>query len=289
MLRRLLPIAVLLCYIGIFGNGAADAEALPMSRCTTSYGVVVAVDFGHWGGPIVRGCGSTPTSGYQLVNQGGFATTGTRHDGPGFICRISYAGYRNGDGQPADQTCINTPPSGASWSYWSADPGQRSWTLVPKGAADTYPGNGAVQAWAFGGSPSFSPDSVRAHNNPPAGRSSSAPVPHSSSPAAHRSGAGSGPAPAAASSAGHSAATHQAGSAVVRATASASRSTGFVSVLPRVIGTSTSPPNIVDAQADASTRPRSSGSAWPVVVGGGFVLALAGLAGFTVRQRRRAG
>ena len=60
----------------------ALADALPIGQCTTSSGVILAVDFSRWGGPLLRSCGTTPTTGYQLLNQGGWRTTGTQHDGP---------------------------------------------------------------------------------------------------------------------------------------------------------------------------------------------------------------
>ena len=71
-----------------------------MRQCTTSSGVILAVDFSRWGGPLLRSCGTTPTTGYQLLNQGGWRTTGTQHDGPAFICRIGYAGHQGGTQYP---------------------------------------------------------------------------------------------------------------------------------------------------------------------------------------------
>ena len=191
MLRRLLPIAVLLFCCGIIGTGSAAATALPIQDCTSTSGVIVVVDFGHWGGPLVRSCGSTPTSGYQLVNQGGLATTPVSRF-PGFVCRIGYSGFNGGTRYPTDQACVNTPPANDSWSYWNANPTDPSWAYSPKGASENHPTGGAVQAWTFGGgSPAFSPASVRAHN-------ASAPVGGSkSSGGEHDRHAGAGRSPAA--------------------------------------------------------------------------------------------
>ena len=36
-----------------------SAGALPIGSCTPTSGVILAVDFGHWGGPVLRACGST--------------------------------------------------------------------------------------------------------------------------------------------------------------------------------------------------------------------------------------
>ncbi|MFL6161412.1 MAG: hypothetical protein ACJ74U_04210 [Jatrophihabitantaceae bacterium] len=270
-----------------------------MSRCSTTSGVVVAVDFEHWGGPLVRSCGSTPTTGYQLVNQGGLATTGTKHDGPGFICRIGYSGFAGGAGYPTDQSCIYTPPSSASWSYWTAGPTDTSWILSPKGAGDSHPVDGAVQAWTFGGgSPAFSPDSVRAHNSPPAssaGRTSShVSSPPASRPAASPTGQPAGPG----GSTGSRTAVASAGHASRPATGSAANSSAAPdgSSAQITAGTLTagappsSGPKIVDATpSPAAARGTGAGSYLPELAGGGIVLALGGLAGFTAWQRRRAG
>ncbi|RQX18928.1 hypothetical protein DDE19_06200, partial [Micromonospora ureilytica] len=157
----------------------ALADALPIGQCTTSSGVILAVDFSRWGGPLLRSCGTTPTTGYQLLNQGGWRTTGTQHDGPAFICRIGYAGHQGGTQYPtpADEKCALTPPASAYWSYWHADPGQNSWVYSQLGAMSYKPKPGSVDLWIFGatdiggteGRPRFSPDSVRARNSKPTG------------------------------------------------------------------------------------------------------------------------
>lgn len=301
MLRRLLPVAVLLGCSGILGTGTASATALPIQDCTTTSGVIVAVDFSHWGGPVVRGCGSTPTTGYQLVNQGGFATTGTAHDGPGFICRISYSGFNGGTGEPADQKCLTTPPASASWSYWNANPGQSSWTLSPTGAANTNPPGGAVQAWTFGGgSPNFSPTSVRAQNSSPASsaRSSSAsrrggtsapvsqPVSKPTAPGSSTKGAAGNSSAAGKTSQSAGRSTGRAGSPASTPAASA---TGAVGILTLGSAGPTASQRIVDAEPDPAPHSSGSGSYVPELAGGAIVLGLAGLAGFTMWQRKRAG
>ncbi|MEE4546163.1 hypothetical protein V2S66_29875 [Streptomyces sp. V4-01] len=160
----------------------ASATALPLGQCTTSSGVILAVDFSHWGGPLLRSCGTTPTTGYALLNQGGWATTGTQHDGPAFICRIGYGGYQGGKQYPASaqEHCVLTPPATAYWSYWHAAPGQNSWSYSQLGAMSYHPEPGSVDLWTFGatnttgtqGRPTFSPDTVRARNTAPTGGSS---------------------------------------------------------------------------------------------------------------------
>jgi len=168
---------------------SASAAAMPMGHCTTTSGVVVVVDFGHWGGPLLRSCGSTPTTGYALLNQGGWQTAGTEHDGPGFICRIGYAGYDGGTElpPPAQQSCVQTPPAGAYWAFWVAGPGQATWSYSSLGPMSTDPQPGSVELWIFGGTslsgtagsavPTFSPGSVRALNSAPAGVAPASPDP----------------------------------------------------------------------------------------------------------------
>ncbi|MFJ6381340.1 hypothetical protein ACIQI7_15275 [Kitasatospora sp. NPDC092039] len=164
------------------GAAPAVAAPLPMDQCTTTSGVVLAVDFGKWGGPLLRSCGTTPTTGYALLNQGGWKTAGTGHDGPAFICRIGYSGFQSGKQYPTpDQDkCVLTPPATAYWSYWHADPGQNDWSYSQLGAMSYQPKPGSVDLWTFGGTniegtegrPAFSPDSLRAHNTTPGGSAS---------------------------------------------------------------------------------------------------------------------
>src|SRR5260370_4040939 len=113
----------------------AAAAAMPIGDCPTTSGVGVAVDFGHWGGPLLRSCGSTPTTGYALLNQGGWQTAGTEHDGPGFICRIGYSGYDGGGmyPTPAQQSCVLTPPASPHSAFSQAGPGPHTETYSQAG------------------------------------------------------------------------------------------------------------------------------------------------------------
>ncbi len=155
-----------------FASSAAPATASPISSCTASVGAIVAVDFGHWGGPVVRGCDAAPTTGYNLLHNGGFTTTGTTHDGPAFICRIANPAFSSGTQYPtpAQDACVVTPPATAYWSYWIALKGATTWSYSPSGATGDVPKAGEVEAWTFGstdidgttGKPAFTPASVRA-------------------------------------------------------------------------------------------------------------------------------
>ncbi|MEV5200043.1 prenyltransferase/squalene oxidase repeat-containing protein [Streptomyces sp. NPDC053720] len=156
---------------------ASPANAGPVGRCTATTGAVVAVDFGPFGGPLVRGCDTTPTTGYELLHEGGFSTTGTVHDGDGFICRIGNGSFNTGTEYPTPdkEDCVLTPQATAYWSYWTASPGQKNWTYSPLGAMSRTPEDGDVDAWVFGGTdvggttgkPTFSPDDVRAKGGVP--------------------------------------------------------------------------------------------------------------------------
>ncbi|MFB7470606.1 hypothetical protein [Kitasatospora sp. NPDC056184] len=173
---------------GGLGTAATQATAapLPIEQCTTSSGVVLAVDLGKWGGPLLRSCGTTPTTGYALLNQGGWKTTGTGHDGPAFICRIGYSGFQGGKQFPApdQEKCVLTPPATAYWSYWHADPGQNEWSYSQLGAMSYQPKPGSVDLWIFGGTniegtegrPTISPDTVRAHNTVPGAGTATTPA-----------------------------------------------------------------------------------------------------------------
>lgn len=148
------------------------AVADPPGDCTATKGAVVAVDFGPFGGPVERGCDTTPTTGYDLLHEGGFGTTGTEHDGPAFICRIGHGSFNSGTRYPTPDKddCVLTPPATAYWSYWIAAPGQDDWSYSQYGAMDRKVKDGDVDAWVYGGTdiggstgqPTFSPDDVRA-------------------------------------------------------------------------------------------------------------------------------
>ncbi|MFK4107552.1 hypothetical protein [Streptomyces sp. NPDC002176] len=282
------------------GATAAPAGADPqaMGRCTTTSGVVLAVDFSHWGGPVYRSCGTTPTTGYELLNQGGWRTTGTGHDGPAFICRIGYSGYQSGRQYPtaAQDDCVLTPPASAYWSYWHADPGATTWTYSQLGAMLYKPRPGSVDLWIFGGTniegtqgrPTVTPDQLRAHNARPSGtgRPASTAKAHQPPP-----GVDTGPAP-------ERPPTEEAKKPTPATTkpkpskkpepspspsASASPSpTGTVSVTPSP--TTSRTPQVLDAKP-AADAPHDTGSVLPVVAGAALVLMIVGAGVYSARRR----
>jgi hypothetical protein len=252
----------------------ALAAAQPIGDCTTTSGVIVAVDFGHWGGPVLRSCGTTPTTGYALLNQGGWQTAGTEHDGPGFICRIGYAGYQGGTQYPtpSQESCVLTPPASAYWAFWYANPGQNAWAYSQMGATEVHPEPGSVELWTFGGTdtggtsgsavPTITPASLRAENTHPA------------TAARHHARAASR----------HTAASVQATSPAGTVATPSHAAT----VRTRGITKPTGQATVVNAPPAAASAPVSHGSATPAIIALVIVLVLAavGIAAVLRRPRR---
>ncbi|MGW4028783.1 hypothetical protein ACWEFL_05580 [Streptomyces sp. NPDC004838] len=287
------------------GAGAAPAAAAPqpIGQCTTTSGVVLAVDFSRWGGPVYRSCGTTPTTGYELLNQGGWRTTGTGHDGPAFICRIGYSGHRGGKQfpPPEQEDCVLTPPASAYWSYWHADPGKNTWTYSQLGAMLYRPKPGSVDLWIFGGTdiggtkgrPTVTPDQLRAHNTRPTGggkpaprdtRTAAPPPPRTdtgpapvTSPTRTPSGRSREPAPTRTTAAPSPPASASPQASASRAPASATSDRAVAAPGPAV----------VDAAPAASPEP-DRGTYLPAAVTGVLVL-LIGAGAYAAHRRRRAG
>ncbi|MER7763946.1 hypothetical protein [Streptomyces sp. NPDC097619] len=274
---------------------AAGAAPQPIGRCTTTSGAVLAVDFGHWGGPVYRSCGTTPTTGYALLNQGGWRTTGTGHDGPAFICRISYSGHKGGTAYPtpAQDDCVLTPPASAYWSYWHAGPGRNTWTYSQLGAMLHEPKPGSVELWTFGatnvegteGRPTISPDQLRAHNTAPIGDPTPTPKDtRTAAPVPPGTGTGSKPvrpkptpsAPAATPTPSPS----PTGSSAPPSPSAAATRTG-----PPAAAAPGDGPKVVDAAPAADTS-RDTGSALPALATGALVLLIGGAAVLAARRRR---
>ncbi|MER7039142.1 hypothetical protein [Streptomyces microflavus] len=281
----------------------AGAAPQPIGRCTASSGVVLAVDFSHWGGPVYRSCGTTPTTGYELLNQGGWQTTGTGHDGPAFICRIGYSGHQGGKQYPRPQQedCVLTPPASAYWSYWHANPGENTWEYSQLGAMSYKPRPGSVDLWIFGGTdiegtkgrPTITPDQLRAHNTRPTGGDPAPkpkPDPVRTTPQQPGGGGQAPPPPDAAPSetavspspfpsatASPSASPSPSPSASVPASASPSE----------VVAAPGGAAKVVDA-APAPDAEHDSGSVVPVAATAGLVAVIGGAAVFAAKRRRRA-
>ncbi|MET8983231.1 hypothetical protein ABZX85_47455 [Streptomyces sp. NPDC004539] len=266
----------------------ATAAPQPMGRCTTTSGAVLAVDFSHWGGPVYRSCGTTPTTGYELLNQGGWRTTGTGHDGPAFICRIGYSGHDSGRQYPtaAEDDCVLTPPASAYWSYWHADPGDDDWTYSQLGAMLYKPQPGSVDLWTFGGTdvggtqgrPAVTPGQLRAHNTRPQG---DAPKPSATGKTpASPPDTDPGPAP-------EQPRTTPPTPSPEKTEPSASPSTPPTPPPPSPAAETPRPSTGVVDAAPAADAPHDSGSLTPVAVGAALVALIGGAAAFAARRRRR--
>jgi hypothetical protein len=178
---RLLACCLVVAGLVVLGAGTGPAAAAPLGSCTATVGTVVAVDFGHWGGPVVRGCGIRQPTGFALLHAAGFTTAGDGHDGVAFICRLGDAAYRGGAQYPtaSEASCTGTPSATDYWSYWVALAGQNHWSYSTLGAMSDDPKPGEVELWTFGstdiggssgsGVPTFSPAKLRAENAAPAG------------------------------------------------------------------------------------------------------------------------
>ncbi|MFC8345117.1 hypothetical protein [Streptomyces sp. NPDC057280] len=270
------------------GSAVADPQA--MGRCTTTSGVVLAVDFSHWGGPIMRSCGTTPTTGYALLNQGGWQTTGTGHDGPAFICRIGYSGYKNGKQYPTagEDDCVLTPPASAYWSYWHADPGADDWQYSQLGAMLYKPKPGSVDLWVFGatnvegteGRPTVTPDQLRAHNTRPQG-GTDRPTSTSKAPELPPD-VDTGPAPEKPTKSPSPKPRKPSPSPTLTPTSSPSASP---TTPPSAVAAPTPGTRVVDA-APAADAAHDTGSVVPVVAGASLVLLIGGAAAYEARRRR---
>ncbi|MGW4838102.1 hypothetical protein [Streptomyces globisporus] len=302
--RLLRTVGRALAFLGLAGaavlapSGPASAAPQPIGRCTTSSGVVLAVDFSHWGGPVYRSCGTTPTTGYELLNQGGWRTTGTGHDGPAFICRIGYSGHQGGKQYPTSQQedCVLTPPASAYWSYWHADPGENTWEYSQLGAMSYRPRPGSVDLWIFGGTniegtkgrPTVTPDQLRAHNSRPVGSDPTPrpePKPDPVRTAQRPSDGDQAPPPPSGKpsekpSEKPSKSASPSASATPSPSPSASVTTGAAVAAPEKGA------KVVDA-APAADAEHDSGSIVPVAATAGLVVVIGGAAVFAAKRRRR--
>ena len=275
--------------------------------------VAVAVDFGHWGGSVERGCASSghDVTGVGALQQAGFDLTGTARYGLAFVCRI--------DDHPgaAAEKCVNTPPATAYWAYWHADAGQTSWTYSTTGAAQYHPQPGGADAWTFGATdaagtpetPTFSPAEVlpapaigpgpTSPTSTPVARSPT-PRPRTSAPRApgHRTSlapetsATSARAPVTSATrpahppAGAAASAATAVGSAGTSAAAASADTGSPAGTSGVAGPGATSAGPVIVDHAASSAVRGAGSPWPTVLGLGIVAVLA-VGGLLAARRRR--
>lgn len=303
------------------------AAAEPIGDCSTTLGVIVVVDFAHFGGDVERGCGADPskgsTTGLQAMHTAGFSTYGTDEYGTRFICRITDTVTRVAEPTPTQTPCTSTPPASAYWSYWHADAGQATWTPSQLGVATYRPPPGSVTLWVFGGTSvtggsgtgrppaTLTPTVLRASNVSPGGGTTTTTAPPAASTTPPPSGPSGGGTPTtttapAGGGEGSSPATTSppAVTGSTTTTAPAAKRGGAPSAGNGEQDTSggnggnggstgdhraRAGPKIVDVDQGRARAKSSSGSPLPLVVGAIVVVALAGTAGVIAWRTRRAG
>jgi hypothetical protein len=284
----------------------ARASGASLSGCTSSTGVVVIVDFSHWGGTVERGCATgQPATGLDALHDAGFTTAGTAQYGNAFVCRI--------DGHPstAEQGCASTPPANAYWAYYHARWTDGGWTYNAVGATSTHPAPGSIEAWAFGARvlPSVSPAAAVATvtTTPPPTTVPSQPPPTITAPPAtsggshvvgtteptHQGGTGATSAPRGTSTA---ATTRLGGSTAAIAKAARVRARRAAAAAVAKRGSTGSTPttsrsnagaSVVD-RADAPSPPdEDTGSPLPTIVTVLALVAAGTIGALVVRNRRR--
>ncbi len=319
-LLGLIVLTVLSGSVATIAALSAPAAADPVSGCTSSTGVLVAVDFGAWpsgpqGGRVYYGCAPTtgsgpPTTGVTALQHAGFAVAGTAQYGLAFICRIGLSADSE-EPTAAQQSCTSTPPGDAYWSYWHADSGANSWSYSTLGAASYDPPPGSIDAWVFGAGsePTATPGEIRASASVPssgtgsgsgsagsgsAGSTGSSPG-ATSGPQTNGSTGGGGPkalAPGATTGGGPApgaSRSRSAGTSTGTPTTtpvSGQQSTGSatpVTTVPTIRNISSAP---VSARQGGS--PSAGGSPVPLLIGLAVIAVVAGTGGVVARRRRRA-
>ena len=167
LVARLAVAALVAAAVGVGVSAPAHA-----STCGTASGVSVVVDFHQLGGGVQRRCDrddADDTAWEQLAGVHFQLTPVTRQ--PGFICRI--------DGEPADDPCVNTPPSNAYWSLWWSDGRSGKWTYSSTGAGSLKVPAGGYVGMSWQGGAAQAPPGVSP--TPHAARPSSSPSPRPTS------------------------------------------------------------------------------------------------------------
>jgi len=143
------------------GDGPVPARFVPMAAhsgaCTSddSNATTVVIDYQSLGGGVQAYCannlpgGATGLTALQTVA----SVQGTVHDGSRFVCRINSSPgpsqtltLPNGDTYV--ESCANTPPASAYWSYWRASQGG-SWSYSSSGAIDSQANISGYEGWSF--------------------------------------------------------------------------------------------------------------------------------------------
>lgn len=123
--------------------------------CPSGVGVTVVIDFQELGGDTIVRCNPTGRRGTGLdaLKGAGIQVAGVQRWGEAFICRIENRpsaveklpisndpGYR--------ESCINTPPARAYWSYWHAG-NNCPWLYSQWGVKNRDFVQGGFEGWSF--------------------------------------------------------------------------------------------------------------------------------------------
>ena len=285
---------------------AATGAVLPQApasaaACTTTSGVTVVVDFHELGGGLRQVCDpGSGQDGGERFDDAGFDLDRVQRQ-PGFVCRVN--------GAPADDPCVNTPPSDAYWSLWWSDGESGSWTYATQGIDSLVVPDGGSIALSWKGSSESSPPGVApgTPDDPP----SSSPSPSSgSSPGGqHSGGSGSGSSSSTSGSGGtqpgssSSSSPSASGSATQGASGSADstadqgkrpkskkkrkKNPDAASAAPDAVAPDDEPEEVPGQLAETSSDPSDDGlPGWVTPVG---IAVLFAAAGATAAVRRRRG
>lgn len=158
-LRRLGGALAVAALVFLPAPAAASVSSIDDDQGTPGYcmdgrGVSVVVDASALDGPVIVRCAPDGGgSGLETLKGAGFQIEGTQRFGEGFICRIENqpsATQRIAlDGDDGyHESCLDTPPAAASWSYWHADNGG-PWEYSQHGASTAAVTPGGFEGWAF--------------------------------------------------------------------------------------------------------------------------------------------
>ena len=133
----------------------AAAAPEPISQCSTTTGVVMAVDFAHWGGPLLRSCGTHPDDRLHAAQPGRLAHHRHRARRPGLrLPDRLHAATSGGTQYPtAARGVVRAHPAVERLLVVLA---RRTRARTPGATASsgpraTTPTPGSVELWMFGG------------------------------------------------------------------------------------------------------------------------------------------
>lgn len=126
----------------------------------TPAGVSVVVDFGSLGAETLVRCSPTAGTGAATLRTAGVAVTGVTRWGmdaagdPSFVCRLEGRPRADEsltlpDGRTYTESCADTPPTTATWTYWHAAPGDTSWRFSQLGPSARDATAGGAEGWSF--------------------------------------------------------------------------------------------------------------------------------------------